>query len=179
MNPVKTDAAKGAFLKMFPNEEIEFVQASIDSGVSDQPMSNEETKRGALNRATNAKLSVPDADYWVGQEGGLIDEGDCLRSVPWMCIINKAGKISTEHAASFTILPEIEKLVRDGMELSDASDIYFKTESIGKKGGSIALMTNGAIDRAHYYEQALITALIPFSITKPGFYVSAEPGIIK
>ncbi len=34
------------------------------------PMSDAETLMGATNRANNAKKEVPDADYWVGLEGG-------------------------------------------------------------------------------------------------------------
>lgn len=161
-NPVKLAAAEGAFRKMFPEDELTFVTVAVPSGVADQPMSKEETLQGAINRAEAARAAHPEADYWVGQEGGLIDEGDRLRSQPWICIIDKTGQQNCEHAASFTILPAVEKDVRAGLELSDASDRYFGTRKIGQTDGSIALMTGGAIDRASYYEMALITTLIPF-----------------
>jgi len=162
-NPVKLAAAERAFAKMFPSEEIEYSTVSVPSGVADQPMSKEETLQGAMNRAERAREEYPDADYWIGQEGGLVDEGDRLRSVPWMCIIDKTGRQNCEHAASFTILPAIADDVRAGLELSDASETYFKTKGIGRQGGSIAEMTAGAIDRTSYYEMALITTLVPFT----------------
>lgn len=161
-NPIKIEAAKRAFTKMFPGETIDIESVSVASGVADQPMSTIETKQGAINRAHAAHEAVPDADFWVGQEGGLVDEGDSLRNVPWMCIINRNGTESSEHGASYTLPKPIEVLVRSGVELSQAGDQYFNETEIGKKGGVIQVLTKNSIDRTSYYEQALITSLIPF-----------------
>lgn len=38
------------------------------SGVSDQPMSDDEMIRGAKNRANHIKNTSLDADFWVGIE---------------------------------------------------------------------------------------------------------------
>lgn len=42
-NPVKINATQSAFEKMFPDEEFSFEGISVPSGVSDQPMSEDET----------------------------------------------------------------------------------------------------------------------------------------
>jgi inosine/xanthosine triphosphatase len=70
-NPVKINAVKQGFKKMFPNTEFEFIDISVSSEVSDQPFGNDEIFQGAFNRATNAKKEVSNADYWVGVEGGI------------------------------------------------------------------------------------------------------------
>ena len=72
-NPVKIASASEGFMRMFPEETFEFVGVSVPSGVSDQPMSNEETLTGAMQRAENASKDTPDADFWVGLEGGCED----------------------------------------------------------------------------------------------------------
>lgn len=56
--------------------EIRFVCEKADSGVSDMPLSIEETMLGAKNRANALRTAGIDADYYVGIEGGTtrIDE---------------------------------------------------------------------------------------------------------
>lgn len=49
-NPVKINTTKLGFQLMLPDEEFEFIGVKADSGVSDQPMSNEETLNGAKSR---------------------------------------------------------------------------------------------------------------------------------
>lgn len=70
-NPIKISCVQDAFGRMFPNEVFEFQGIDASSDVSDQPMSENETIAGAKNRVLNAKKSHPDADYWVGIEGGI------------------------------------------------------------------------------------------------------------
>ena len=84
-NPVKIQATEAAFRKMFPGEELELAWVSVASGVSDQPMSDEETYRGAGNRAKNARILMPEAEYWVGIEGGLEERNGSLWAFAWIC----------------------------------------------------------------------------------------------
>ncbi|WP_337236846.1 DUF84 family protein, partial [Salmonella enterica] len=49
-NPAKVNAVRSAFSTVFPDQEWEFIGVSVPSEVADQPMSDEETKQGALNR---------------------------------------------------------------------------------------------------------------------------------
>ena len=70
-NPVKARAALNGFRRVFPEETFEVETVSVASGVSDQPLSDDETLRGARNRARAAMERVPDADAWVGLEGGV------------------------------------------------------------------------------------------------------------
>jgi len=74
-NPVKIRASQIAFEKIFPIETFAFEGVSVPSDVSDQPMSDEETLTGALNRAAHAKKEKPDANYWIGIEGGIEKSG--------------------------------------------------------------------------------------------------------
>src|SRR5690554_1184628 len=73
-NPVKIQAAQEGFARMFPGEEFAFGAVSTPSGVSDQPLSSTETLQGAFNRALSARLLMPQADYWVGIEGGVEEQ---------------------------------------------------------------------------------------------------------
>jgi non-canonical (house-cleaning) NTP pyrophosphatase len=55
------------------NETFELKIVSVPSGVSIQPMSSQETLRGAFNRAHGAFELIPTGDFWVGIEGGVED----------------------------------------------------------------------------------------------------------
>src|SRR5688500_7058810 len=67
-NRVKIEAALTGFRRMFPNDHYEAVGVTALSGVSDQPMTDDETLRGAVERAKQARQVRPDADFWVGIE---------------------------------------------------------------------------------------------------------------
>ena len=159
-NPVKMDAVKEG-LSSFITEEFELIDVSVESGVSDQPMSDAETLSGALNRVQEAINQYPDRDYYVGLEGGVEQHGTGLMAFAWMVISNgeTAGKART---ASFFLPPEVAKLVHDGMELGHADDIVFKKNNSKQQNGAIGLLTNDAITRKSLYLPAVQMAFIPF-----------------
>ena len=65
LNPAKINAVKSAFELHFPIK-LSTSGISVPSEVADQPMTNEETKAGALNRVRNAKQALTDGDFYVG-----------------------------------------------------------------------------------------------------------------
>ena len=96
-NPIKINATKLAFEQMFPNKVFQFEGVSISSDISDQPMSNNETLKGAINRSNNAKLECMDADYWIGIEGGVEKIDNEMQVFAWIYIPSKemVGKART------------------------------------------------------------------------------------
>jgi len=159
-NPAKIKAVINAFTQVFPNERFEYEGVSVSSGVPDQPIGEEETLKGAENRVDNAKKEF-EGDYWVGLEGGVVENGLELEAFAWMFIRSKSmqGKGRT---GSFFLPPQVAKLVHEGMELGHADDVVFGQSNSKQKGGAVGLLTRGLVERASYYEQALILALIPF-----------------
>lgn len=160
-NPVKINAVKIGFEKMFPAEQFEVKGVSASSGVTDQPMNNQETITGAVNRAENAKVQVQDADYWVGIEGGVEKIENEMESFAWIVIKSKdlIGKAKT---ASYFLPRKVIELVDEGKELGEADDIVFGYTDSKKKNGSVGILTGNVIDRENYYYHAVILALIPF-----------------
>ena len=53
-NPVKIEASRAAFAALLPDADLQMSSISVESGVSDQPTSDEETRRGAKNRAASS-----------------------------------------------------------------------------------------------------------------------------
>jgi len=160
-NPVKINAAVGAFQKLFPGQEIASLGISVPSGVKDQPMSDQETFLGATNRALAARNAHPDADYWVGLEGGVEEIEQEMRSTVW-CVVCSKEKTGKGKAGSFYLPPRMVELIKQGMEMGDADDIIFGTTNSKQTTGAIGLLTKNIIDRTALYEPAVVLAMIPF-----------------
>lgn len=158
LNPAKIKAVESAFVEVFPSQKFVFIGTSVDSGVSDQPMSSLETKLGAQNRVANAKKAIPKADYYVGLEAGI--EGNA--TFAWM-LIEGQGLHGESRSSSLMLPPKVLKLIEQGQELGDAMDTVYGTTNIKQKGGAIGILTHNLLSRSKVYHQALILALIPFT----------------
>ena len=161
-NPVKIAAVREAFLERFPSPGIELIPVSVTSDVPDQPMSDMVTLQGARNRVKNAKTKYPDADYWVGMEGGLDFFDGQLMAFAWMVIAGSKDRISETRSATLPLPPRVQELVVNGLELGEANDQVFSTLNSKQGGGAYGLLTNGLLTRESIYTQTLILALIPF-----------------
>ncbi|KYN26580.1 inositol monophosphatase [Vibrio cidicii] len=158
LNPAKLSAVKSAFQQAFPQRSFTFSGVSVPSEVADQPMSDEETHLGALNRVKNAKQAVSDGDYYVGLEAGI--EGDV--TFAWM-VIESDTQRGESRSASLMLPPAVLAKLADANELGDVMDEVFGTDNIKQKGGAISLLTQNLLTRSSVYHQALILALIPFT----------------
>ncbi len=167
-NPVKIDSARLGLLRMFPDEEFAVSGLSVPSGVSDQPMSDAETYQGALNRVNNVAQQRPDADYWVGMEGGIEAVDGRLRGFAWI-VVRGRERLGQSRTATFTLPDEVAELVRQGTELGHADDIVFARRNSKQDTGSVGILTGDVITRTSYYEQAMILALIPFKNPDLGY----------
>jgi inosine/xanthosine triphosphatase len=135
---------------------------SASSGVSDQPMSEEETLLGATNRAENASKQMPDVDYWVGIEGGLSETNNGMEAFAWVVIKSRNGIIGRGRTGSFFLPDKVSDLIRKGKELGEADDIVFNRTNSKQANGSVGILTGDVLTRTTYYEPAIIFALIPF-----------------
>ncbi len=160
-NPVKINATKKAFESVFPKENFEVVGMEVPSFVSDQPMSDEETLEGAINRAENAKLAKKDADFWVGIEGGIETDGVDMDAFGWMIILSEK-RFGQARSCTFPLPPYVAKAVNAGQELGHVNDAFFKMHNSKQGGGAVGSLTNNVVTRMDLYVQPLILALIPF-----------------
>ena len=164
-NPVKIQAAVNGFQRLFPGSELNVVVAAVPSDVAHQPLSDEETLRGALNRSANARASHPDADYWIGIEGGIQPIGQELTAFAWI-VVRSQEMIGKGRTGTFFLPPAVAELIRQGKELGEADDIVFGRANSKQENGAVGLLTDNAIDRAQLYEHAMVLALIPFKNEK-------------
>ncbi|OAQ62652.1 NTPase [Pochonia chlamydosporia 170] len=171
-NPVKIGAARDGFARMFPTLTFDVRATSVPSGVPDQPFTDEETLQGALNRARNARDVEPNADYWIGLEGG-VDGGEAddgpIQSFAWIVVVGKGKdgdgngeRVGKARTSTYYLPEETAKLLRDGMELGHADDLVHGRTNSKHKSGSVGILTDDVVNRQSYYSEAVVLALIPF-----------------
>src|SRR5689334_5962405 len=127
-NPTKINAAKMAFEKVFPSEAIEVVGAKVSSGIPDQPKGHAQTIEGATNRAKRALKQINDADYGVGEEGGM-QELDLRNGenqwfeTGWCVVVDKKGNVGIGSSIHMEVPEKLMKHIHAGKELGTATDI--------------------------------------------------------
>lgn len=158
-NPVKIRATRLGFESYFSTFDIEGV--TVNSGVADQPVGIDETLKGARNRAERAKQFYPQADFWVGIEGGIEFLESGLTAFAWVVMLN-AEKRGESKTTSFALPPKVAELIEQGYELGIANDMLFKKDNSKQKSGAVGILTNGKVTRTELYKQAVQLAFIPF-----------------
>ena len=173
-NKTKQEAVELGFkaAQRWAPAELSLEAFTVPSGVSVQPMTDEETRRGALIRALRARekwcwehRDASGPDFALGVEGGCAEGYDGeLTCFAWVCVVPRDEHTAPSFARSavFALPPAMAALVRGGMELGLADDQVSGRQGSKHKDGAVGLVTQGAITRATYYATAVTLALAPF-----------------
>jgi inosine/xanthosine triphosphatase len=159
-NPTKIAAVKDVFDYYFEDVKVEGIDAQ--SGVSEQPLSEEETYQGALNRAKGALQASPDAEYGVGVEGGLTKAVYGWYESSLVVIINKNGEVGVGSSGGLVLPDKISEMIHSGMNLEQAVDKMFNTEKIGRGIGMFGVMTKEYVTRSSGTAHGVAFALSRF-----------------
>lgn len=162
LNPVKIEAARLSFAQAFSGEQFDVKGVAAVSGVSSQPLSDKETLDGALNRLRSAQALNPGADFYIAFEGGVAEKEGKLEEFAWVAVTD-GKKIGQSRSASFVGPACLYDLViKQGLEVGDATDIIFKDKNSKQKIGSVGNFSNVAVTRTDFYVQPGILSLLPF-----------------
>jgi inosine/xanthosine triphosphatase len=162
-NPAKLRAVDRAFREQFPGVALTVDGVSVPSGVRDQPVTDEETRRGAHNRTRAASEARPDADYWVGLEGGLERIDGAWFASAWMVVRAADGRRGEARTPTLPLPPGVQALLDEGLELGEANDRVFGTKGSKQAGGAFGLLTEGRLTRSGVYAQTIGLALLPLT----------------
>lgn len=125
-------------------------------------MSEAETLTGALNRATWAGERYASADFCVGLEGGVDDDGDEMLSFAWVVVRAKDGTLAKARTGTFVLPDPLARLVRSGVNLGEADRQVFDLSDKRLREGTIGALTDGAVTRASLYAHAVTLAFARF-----------------
>jgi inosine/xanthosine triphosphatase len=161
-NQVKVEAVK-EILEEYPFlKEAETISFSVESGVSDQPKSIEETIKGAKNRA---RESFKDCTLSVGHESGIIKMPETKTGYTNVdvCAIYDGKQFHLGFSPMFEYPIEATKLViEQGMDFNRA---FLETgltnkERMGNFEGAVGFLTKGRMPRKEVTKIAMRMALI-------------------
>ncbi|WP_232700124.1 DUF84 family protein [Brevibacillus daliensis] len=144
---------------------VEPICVQVPSGVSEQPLFEEETIHGAIQRAKNAFAAVPDSEIGLGLEGGLAFDSQFTQQ--WylisVCAAWNGKDLYIGKGLSFPIPNKIGEAMRTpGRELRNVIDELSGTTGSNHQGGAYSFFTNGRITRSQIFELAVTAALTPF-----------------
>ena len=159
-NPVKLAAVRAVLAALAPSATIASV--AVASTVPDQPFGDDETIRGAVARASAARVALS-ADLGVGLEGGVVEEGDgSMRTCAWAAIVDAHGRSGVGGSLAMTLPPDVASMIRDGVELGVAMDRLVGAHNTKHGRGAVGILTAGIVDRQRAYEVLVAYALAPF-----------------
>ena len=161
-NPVKIESVKEAFSMFFKDVDVDVSGVGVESGVSDQPLGEEETRMGARNRAVKLfnEVGTGVIDYGVGLEGGVVEIDGTLFECAWCVVRDKDGVEGIGGGLYFELPSAVADRLRDGGELGPVMDDLMGTVDIKKKGGAIGVFTNGVLNRKDAYVHLVLQALV-------------------
>lgn len=135
---------------------------NIQSAVSEQPKSMEETVRGALHRA---KTAFQNCDYSFGIESGLMQVPNTKTGYMdfTVCAIYDGSRFHLGLSPALECPPIVIKHVfEDNLDLDGAlhKSGITQNQDIGSAEGMIGLLTKGRITRKDYTKHAVMMAMI-------------------
>jgi inosine/xanthosine triphosphatase len=159
-NPVKVAAVRAVIARI--DASIEVIEVEVASGVRDQPWGDDETQRGAENRA-RAALSLENADLGIGIEGGVVElPNGHLRTCAWAVAVDGRNRIGIGGSLAIPLPDIVARRLRDGDELGHAMDAVARTVGTKHGRGAVGILTASLIDRQRAYEPLVTYALAPW-----------------
>lgn len=176
-NAVKVSAVHEVIADYPDLAHAEVIGIPVSSGVSEQPLSLQETIQGAKNRAENA---YQPQSISIGLEGGVMEIPTTDQEFMHIsiCSIFDGQHHHLGMSCGFRIPKKVSDLmIREGLDLSQAMEKAELTDNpdIGAAEGAIGLFTKGRILRKDYCKQSLTTALISI---EPSPYFEASENLI-
>lgn len=155
---VKRAAVEQVAAWLFAEWQLETLE--VPSGVAPQPWGDEETARGARERARRARERTG-ADYGIGIESGVV-EGPFGRvyAVSWAVVLDHQERLGIGGAERFP-LPEvaIERL-RAGQELGRLLETLAGSKHARPELGAVGVITGGRRSRVDLLAVAVLHAFI-------------------
>lgn len=179
-NKAKVGCLLSVVKTCFPNDQHEVRSVSVESGVSNQPMSANETITGANNRAKNALAAVSDADFGVGIEGGLEEINGKWFECGWICVIERAsGRQGIGSSARFEMSSVLmSPILNEKKELAAVMDELTGETDVRSGLGAMGVLTAGYLDRSSAYSHGVMFALAPF-LSEKKYWEFHDPSSVQ
>jgi inosine/xanthosine triphosphatase len=154
-----TSSQKLDYVKKVLNKlklKYKILPVEVSSGISDQPTTSQETRRGSVNRAKEAFRKTADADFSIGIEVGYHLKKHEYEMFCWVTIYNKKNTVS-QISHSFVLPDHHQKVLKRKQFLGDHVADYYEnsTDNLKQHVGKIIR-----------YREPFITSALEYSLLK-------------
>lgn len=153
LNPAKIAAVRQLIDDCRLNAEL--IGLDVPSGVSAMPLSDNETREGAVHRAKTVLAENRETAVGIGLEGGVAMIGEEMFLCNWGALADRNGRVITAGGARIKLPRALEQGVRAGDELGTVAEQYAHEKDISKHGGTIGLLTGGLVTRTSMFVHIL------------------------
>lgn len=152
----------------------EFIQnihvqgSDVSSGVSETPY-DQETKKGAHNRAVQARIQRPGNDMYIGLESGLVQRYGDLYEEAWACVITKDESIYFGYSSGLKVPNVLVGEMKKGTPHAELMK-KFDTQLGIKTKDTWGSYSGKLISRDISLQEALRNAMIQIIAGEKSFY---------
>ncbi len=162
-NEAKNKAVEIAFLKAFPS--VETLGFDVESGIADQPTTDEESILGAQNRAKNALAQLATARFGVGLEGNTVTISGKMYLHGWVAILERGNdSFGIGHSSGLELPENLKQGIEAGQELGPLLQAMLADEDnvIRHTQGTNGILSAGLYTREQEFIDATTVALSRF-----------------
>ncbi len=152
----KTGVKVKATKKALEKENVIVTPCPARSRVQDQPLTEEETKLGALNRAKDC-LAKTDAEIAFGLESGVFFKDDDVYLCNWGVLIDRNQKMFVTNSPNILMPKEFKDDLLSGKPLKDIIYDFTGMKTEDNNTCAIALFTNYSYSREKLFAEIVKT----------------------
>ena len=164
-NTPKSVALQHVLTLFSPTKTATISNHRVPSWVPDIPTTLEAMRTGAVNRAINCRKEMPDADYFVGMEGGVYRdyEGEEYWYLGVVYIEDAEWKWYWGYSGHLRVPDRVVALLFDGrgLDLEQVMHELSGVEHVWDKEGSGAIWSDGFLTRQEQFIIATKCAIVP------------------
>jgi len=159
-----TSQAKLDIVKSLLGENYNVIPVNVDSGITDQPLDEDTTIRGAINRAKRAIKPDQVYEFSVGLEGGLVKINRLYYLVCVVALIDHFGNIYLGISNKLPLPKEVSNEIENGKQFGEAIREFMKNTK--ETAPSFVEHIQELIDRKKSFSKALNSALLTYKFKK-------------
>lgn len=148
-NPVKIQAVEACL------PQYNIISVDCPSSVPEQPIGQEETLRGAINRTDYVFKNFSEVYMAIAFEAGIEIINEQPYVIQWAVVTLSTGKRYSVQGIGIELPQSFLIPLKQGVELSQLIDEYTGQQDIRSKNGALGVLTNDYITRQQLYEQML------------------------
>lgn len=158
-------------VERFSPIKVDIRSYAANSGVPDTPY-DKQTFDGARNRASDSKINIPNADFYIGLESGLIERYGHIFEEAWAVVISNAGKEYYGYSSGLKV-PDFILDKMNALKLEHSELMTIIEEEFGKlPNDTWGTYSGGTISREVSLEEALRNAFIQITASGSSLYTN-------